>query len=156
LSTASQLQSQGASVNISIHSATQSLSNATSAYQNTLSTAISNFRKCTVQGGTSFAPAFAGICGGQLASTAVSSISNAVTTAMQPFTQALGLSVNSVTATVIPLVTSTVQTFQQTVHGAETQAANIAQQTQACLLQAASARPDNANPTTMNAMAMNG
>jgi hypothetical protein len=147
LSTASQLQSQAASANTAIQSATQSLNNANSAFQNTLSKAISNFSTCALQAGPFFAPFFAVGCGSQLASNALSSISQAFTAAFQPFTQLLGLSVNSFAATVIPLVTSTAQQLQQTLQASTNQAATIAQQTETCISQAVSSAAAGANAT---------
>jgi hypothetical protein len=153
LFTATQLQSQAAIANASMQSATTSLSNANTAYQNSLSTAISSFQSCALQEGFLLAPFYAVGCGASLASNAVSSISSAVTTALQSFTQVLGLSANSFSATVTPMVNSTVQQIQQTFQAASNQAANIAQQSQACISQAANATAANANATAANANA---
>jgi hypothetical protein len=151
LSTASQLQSQAAIANTAIQSATQSLSNANSAYQNALSNAISNFSTCALQAGPFLAPFFAVGCGSQLTSTALSSISQAFTAAIQPFTQLLGLSIDSFAATVIPLITSKAQQLQQTLQASANQAATISQQAATCISQAVKSTAVGANATATTA-----
>jgi hypothetical protein len=147
------MQQQAANANASMQNAKTSLNNANSAYQNTLSSVTSDFITCATRSGLLFAPVNALLCGPQLASSAISIISSAFTTAIRPFYEALGLSLNSVTATTIPMVTSTGQQIRQTIQGAGTQAANIVQQMQACMPQAAKATAANTNATAANANA---
>ena len=148
MSTASQLKSQAASANASIQNATTSLANANTAYQNVLSTAISNFTKCLQQKKIFLVFPNVPACTADFAGTATNSISSAFYAALQPFTQILGLSVNSVTATVIPLVTSNFQQLQQTFQASASQANDIVQQAQKCMSQAVSSAAAGANATT--------
>jgi len=142
-----QLQSQAASANASIQNATTSLGNANSAYQNALNTAASNYTNCVLKDGIFLILIRGPICSAQLATTAVSSISSAITAAFQPFLKLFGLSVNSATESVIPLVSSAAEQIQQTFQNSANQAATFVNQTATCISQAVNSAAAGANAT---------